>query len=497
MSVEGIEKKPIRWKILLVLLSISAIPFVAWLFFPALQGALSFDPERSSIEFLSLSQIPGVSTEVLRAEGVLFENLGERIPYDRNNEVGRFRFRIPDGVTFDKQPHEIEFYGDAEVLESLVGELKYLQSQRDSLWADEVVPGAYNGLKNLLSSLAEIVKHPIKTVRDLGSAGKAGFLYLKDLFAGRKDPASDASEFLEAFYENRKAELAEGNGFDYGLSLLPQTEEVLERQVNASLSGEATFELLTLLGAGWLKASKASKASLVAKGGKMAKGKNFSWLENSELFRLGPKLLAGRRKRIEMGAKASVVLDKASARCGALTDPTRLRWLAGTRPENAQFYRLMFQIHHGTAYGGSAKKLVSDGLKKQGFNRSKPEYFHAPELVASQADKAYRQCLEWGIFDDPENLKKLARGQSPIIQRGPRAGEKVHVDHIVPISQDPRLARNMGNLRLLPESDNIRRGNSMDQDAMLHALQFKIRFDWNPLVVIPESLPASAVPAGL
>jgi hypothetical protein len=62
---------------------------------------------------------------------------------------------------------------------------------------------------------------------------------------------------------------------------------------------------------------------------------------------------------------------------------------------------------------------------------------------------------------------------------GPYAGQKTHVDHIIPVSRAPELNANMANLRILPESINIARSNVLDRDA-LHAAQLFQEIGWTP-----------------
>jgi hypothetical protein len=61
----------------------------------------------------------------------------------------------------------------------------------------------------------------------------------------------------------------------------------------------------------------------------------------------------------------------------------------------------------------------------------------------------------------PENLARLRHGTSPVINRGPYAGELAEVDHIVPIAVEPALGKEIANLELMPRTLNRRKGATM------------------------------------
>ncbi len=73
----------------------------------------------------------------------------------------------------------------------------------------------------------------------------------------------------------------------------------------------------------------------------------------------------------------------------------------------------------------------------------------------------------------PDNLARLRRGNSPVITRGPYAGEKAEVDHIVPVSKAPRFENWIGNLEFMPMTLSRRKSDKMGerQEAMLNKLR--------------------------
>ena len=55
-----------------------------------------------------------------------------------------------------------------------------------------------------------------------------------------------------------------------------------------------------------------------------------------------------------------------------------------------------------------------------------------------------------------------------MITRGPYAGEKAEVDHIVPVSEAPTFSSWIGNLEFMPMTLNRRKGNKMGERQRSH-----------------------------
>ena len=85
-------------------------------------------------------------------------------------------------------------------------------------------------------------------------------------------------------------------------------------------------------------------------------------------------------------------------------------------------------------------------------------------------------------LDAPENLARMEEGRSPIVGRGPYAGEKAEVDHIVPRALAPDLDNLLINLELMPMTLNRRKSDKVTERAASMAKRF---FDAG--VMMPES----------
>ena len=64
---------------------------------------------------------------------------------------------------------------------------------------------------------------------------------------------------------------------------------------------------------------------------------------------------------------------------------------------------------------------------------------------------------------DADGMERMRRGASPIVTRGPYAGEKLTVDHIIPRAVAPSLDLVLANLELMPQSVNSRKGAKIGQ----------------------------------
>lgn len=88
-------------------------------------------------------------------------------------------------------------------------------------------------------------------------------------------------------------------------------------------------------------------------------------------------------------------------------------------------------------------------------------------------------------LDTPENLDRMRNGTSPVVGRGPYAGEIAEVDHIVPRSLAPDLDNLLINLELMPRTLNRRKHNKVT----LRAEQMARRF-FEAGIMKPESFEA-------
>tara|TARA_R110000850_G_scaffold17996_29_gene54672 strand:- start:3736 stop:4146 length:411 start_codon:yes stop_codon:yes gene_type:complete len=75
-------------------------------------------------------------------------------------------------------------------------------------------------------------------------------------------------------------------------------------------------------------------------------------------------------------------------------------------------------------------------------------------------------------LDTPENVALMKAGRSPVVGRGPYAGEKAEVDHIVPRSLAPDLDNLLINLEMMPMTLNRKESNKVTPRAAATAKKF-------------------------
>ncbi|MBE7158536.1 MAG: hypothetical protein INR62_08915 [Rhodospirillales bacterium] len=135
----------------------------------------------------------------------------------------------------------------------------------------------------------------------------------------------------------------------------------------------------------------------------------------------------------------------------AQSDPAKLTTL-GSRAANPRLKRILYYLAQARA-GGTEPGEVIDRAQKQNGSYGTPR---AP-LVKVSLLRNLKICDGLRMLT-PENLASLRRGGAPTVMRGPYAGQKAEVDHIVPLAVVWNLGNELANLELLPASLN--RGKS-------------------------------------
>jgi hypothetical protein len=69
----------------------------------------------------------------------------------------------------------------------------------------------------------------------------------------------------------------------------------------------------------------------------------------------------------------------------------------------------------------------------------------------------------------PENKERMRNGRAPVVMRGPYAGSKIEVDHIVPLSLAKEAGNELANLEMMPQPLNRRKSNRVGERQLSHA----------------------------
>jgi hypothetical protein len=147
--------------------------------------------------------------------------------------------------------------------------------------------------------------------------------------------------------------------------------------------------------------------------------------------------------------------DAAVAAVASLIDPAKLATLHDERAANRRVLKCVYWLNDARSRGLEPAAVISDA---QQLNLSS-EQRRAP-LVEAALLRNLDIAEKLGCLT-PENLARLRHGTSPVISRGPYAGEPAEVDHIVPIAVEPALGKEIANLEMMPRTLNRRKGATM------------------------------------
>jgi len=157
--------------------------------------------------------------------------------------------------------------------------------------------------------------------------------------------------------------------------------------------------------------------------------------------------------------------DKTTATVASLTDPAKLATLAGRRAANDRLLKCVAWLAEARANGTLPQQIISEAQKRNGETGKHAEMVRAALL--RNLDIAEKLgCLS------PENVELMKHGTSPLITRGPYAGQPAEIDHIVPIAVVPELGNEIANLEMMPRTLNRRKGAKVGQRQMDYLRRF-------------------------
>ncbi len=130
-----------------------------------------------------------------------------------------------------------------------------------------------------------------------------------------------------------------------------------------------------------------------------------------------------------------------------LTDRAKLATLKGDRAANRRVRLALYWMH----------AAVQDGLPlDQLLERALASYAEVPAhraLVAAQLKWNYRRARRFGCLSEP-NLVRLRHGGAPIIEHPKFRGQRMEVDHILPVAGFREVCNDFANLQLATFSEN-------------------------------------------
>jgi len=440
--------------------------------------------------FVLLSEVEGISARALEQSGTSFI-VEEPIP-----QVGRglyaFNVEVLSPAIATK---EYAFYADGRAFNEFVAAIDFVEAPKSNQGAEAIVTGAGKGIESLIKEVKELVQKlvssPIELAKSMASGGEMIAIYIGKVVGGQANLEEDAKKFIKRLLDEQRVTVAEEAGFDYASCLIPEAKERTTTLAFTRMGGMAAPQILTVFFA---------YASIPAKAQKLAK------LQGA--FRSGklrPRLAVFlRRDRLrnasesaqkQLGHPAALQLAASSASVQAMhsekilraaeqtirhqCDPVKLASPTNPRNANARFVRSMKAMHDLEAHGKDVAKELDRLLSRDIHS----DFFYSRSVTRDHLLKEYAKCKEYGLFDSVDNLRTMSRdiGRSgaPTIMRGEYAGQKIHIDHRIPVSQAPELGNVILNLRVLPERVNLSRGNRFDA-ATLEAIDQFRAVGWSP-----------------
>jgi hypothetical protein len=232
--------------------------------------------------YYHLEDLPGVSDKVKAAQRQLLL-VAEPFVYDNETKLAYFEVEIlstngfksdgwADLLSLDGiinallierlfgDETRIAFDGDAQSLDNLVEEIQLVNEEAG--WVVELGKGVWNGLKDLLRSLWDLLNDPVKAAADLGDAAIAIAEYVGNTPPGQM--VRDVDEFGSAYLMERACEVANGESIQFLDMKTKRGRAIIWAKVGAQLSGQLAFDV-ALIFAPFSKLAWADKAADVGK----------------------------------------------------------------------------------------------------------------------------------------------------------------------------------------------------------------------------------------
>jgi hypothetical protein len=149
--------------------------------------------------------------------------------------------------------------------------------------------------------------------------------------------------------------------------------------------------------------------------------------------------------------------DAVRTALASLTDPAKIATLASDRAANPRIRKIAYWLEIGRREGRSPEDEMAATMDAIGWGGTLKGQLTAAAMTRNRTIAERLGCL------DEEGMEDLRRGRAPVIKRGPYAGEKLTVDHIIPRAVAPTLDKVLANLELMPHSLNIRKGAKVGQ----------------------------------
>jgi hypothetical protein len=158
-----------------------------------------------------------------------------------------------------------------------------------------------------------------------------------------------------------------------------------------------------------------------------------------------------------LATTATSTADSIQTALTSLSDPAKIATLESDRAANPRIRKIAYWLEVGRQDGRDPEAEMTTALEANGWHGTLKAQLTAAAMARNRTIAEKLGCL------DAEGMELLRRGKAPTIKRGPYAGEKLTVDHIIPRAVAPTLDKLLANLELMPHSLNIRKGAKVGQ----------------------------------
>jgi hypothetical protein len=150
-------------------------------------------------------------------------------------------------------------------------------------------------------------------------------------------------------------------------------------------------------------------------------------------------------------------LDTARTALVSLCDPAKIATLTSDRAANPRVRKIAYWLEVARQAGRDPQVEMEAVMEAVGWGGTLKGELTAKAMVRNRIIAERLGCL------DAEGMERMRRGASPTVKRGPYAGDKLHVDHIIPRTVSPKLDLVLANLELMPATVNYRKGRKVGQ----------------------------------
>jgi hypothetical protein len=141
----------------------------------------------------------------------------------------------------------------------------------------------------------------------------------------------------------------------------------------------------------------------------------------------------------------------------SLCDPAKIATLTSDRAANPRVRKIAYWLEVARQSGRDPQAEMEAVMEAVGWGGTLKGELTAKAMVRNRIIAERLGCL------DDEDMAFMRRGRSPTVKRGPYAGDKLHVDHIIPRTVSTKLDLVLANSELMPATVNYRKGRKVGQ----------------------------------